>query len=186
MAALVEVCINGKHFSYKLEGSYHFKTGPKAGSSVEELMFSNISYLAQLKHIRDSKLGSTSQPDKLHMHLAWILNAGEFVQSQELCPLCADEQERIKFFSVRISGGDHSFGGLQYVSCGGEVCMYKLLTDEKIHLWPLKFSSLSHFRNNRQKDAGAFFKELLLGKGKLDSQKAFDMFLLASPDVKQL
>ncbi|MHB9019653.1 MAG: hypothetical protein ACYC3G_02135 [Minisyncoccota bacterium] len=186
MASLVEVCINGGFYSYKLEGPYSLKSGQKEGSSVEALMFSNISYLHKLKHIRDSKLAKGSQPDRLHLHLAWILEAGEFVQSQELCPHCSDEQKKIKFFSVRISGGDYSFGGAQYVSCGGEACMYKLLTDEKIHLWPLKFSSLGHFRNSKQKDAGAFFKELFLGKERLDSEKAFQMFLSSTSKAIQL
>lgn len=184
MAALVEVCINERHFSYNLESPYHFKTGPKAGSSVEALMFSNISYLAQLKHIRDSKLGATSQPDKLHLHLAWILNAGEFVQASESCPYCSNKQRNIKLFSVRWSGGACSFGR-PYVCCEDADCKYRII-EEKSSLLPLKFSSLNHFRNTKQREAGAFFKDIFLGTGRLDPEKAFELFLSATTNAIQL
>ncbi len=185
MASLVEVRINDGLYRYEVDGPYNFKSGPKEGSSVEALMFSGISYLRKLKHIRDSKLARGSQPDKLHLHLAWILNAGEFVQSSEICPHCSDERRMVKFFSVRVSGGSSAFG-FPYICCGREACMYKLLTDEKVHILPLKFSSLSHFRNTKQKEAGAFLKSLLLGSDKLDPKKAFQMFLSSTSNAVQL
>jgi len=105
--SLVEVLINGRSFSYRLNGSYVFASGKKKGESVEALMFSQRSYLVKLKHIRDTNLTRDSRPDRLHLHLAWILSAGEFVKPLSTCQYCPDDREHNKlgFFSVRYSGG---------------------------------------------------------------------------------
>lgn len=184
MAALAEICINERFYSHELSGPYNFKSGKNEGRSLESLMFSNRSYLTKLKHIRDSKLGSGSYPDKLHLCLAWILNAGEFVQASESCPYCSNEQRNIKLFSVRWSGGACSFGR-PYVCCEDADCKYRII-EEKSSLLPLKFSSLNHFRNTKQREAGAFFKDIFLGTGRLDPEKAFELFLSATTNAIQL
>ncbi len=180
--ALVNVAIKGQLFSHEVSGPYVFKSGKKAGQSVESLMFSDYGYLAYLKRIADKEMVSGSKPNKLHLRLAWVMRVGEFVKSPENCPYCYDKKaeggyKKVEMFSVRYSYGSSSFG-LRFTCCNEDECKYKLL-EEKSKLLPLKFSSMAYFSNAEQKRLGAFFKDLLLGPGRLDAQKAFEMFFSA-------
>jgi hypothetical protein len=177
--ALANVVIKGRVFPYELSGPYIFKSGKKKGQSVESLMFSDRAYLVYLKSVLDSEIGLVSVPNKLHLHLGWILNAGEFVRSSKTCQYCSGEFERrkIQLFSVRWSCG--ASYGHHYVCCSDGDCKSRIF-DEKSSFLPLKFSSLSHFGKGEQKRVGTFFKEIFLGAGRLDPERAFELFFSAS------
>ena len=179
--ALVNVVIKGRTFPYELSGPYMFKSGKKAGQSVEALMFADRGYLVYLKNIADKNMASGSLPNRLHLHLAWVMRAGEFIKSSEDCPYCSydGERKKVEMFSVRYSYGGCSYGH-RFTCCNEDECRYRVL-EEKSKLFPLKFSSLAYFSNAEQKRLGAFFKDLFLGPGRLDTKKAFELFSSANP-----
>ena len=174
--ALASVVIRGREFAYEPVGPYIFQSGKKKGHSVESLMFADYGFLSYLKSMSDKGLTAGSMPNKLHLHLAWAMRAGEFLQSRQRCPYCSGdgEAERVKYFSVRYSQGDCSYG-FSYTCCDKDACKYQLV-EERSRIFPLKFSSLAYFSRAEQKRLGVFFKGLLLDSGRLDSQKAFKLF----------
>jgi len=177
---LVNVRIKGQMFPYDLSGPYEFKTGKKRGTAAEKLMFLNRSYLVWLKNVLDAGMKIGSKPNKMHLHLGWILNAGEFVKASHICNYCFAEPDKknIQFFSVRHSHGLCTYGE-RFTCCDGDSCKFRLL-EEKSHLLPLKFSSLSYFRNGEEGRIGKFFKEIFLGREQLDPDEAFQLFLSAN------
>jgi hypothetical protein len=178
--AVVNVVIKGRIFPYELSGPYIFKSGKKVGQSVEALMFADRGYLAYLKNIADKEMAPGSLPNRLHLHLAWVMRAGEFIKSPQECHYCSSntEYKKIEFFSVRYSSGGCSYNH-QFACCSQEECKQKIW-EEKSKLFPLKFSSLAYFSNAEQKRLGIFFKDLFLGPGRLDTKKAFELFSSAN------
>lgn len=181
--AQVNVEIKGRIFPYELFGPHIFKDGENKGLTVESMMFSNRKHLVKLKNIRDHNAKRVSNPDKLHLHLAWILNAGEFVKAPLVCPHCSNEWNNIKFFSISRRRGAFIYGR-RYVSCGEPACVYESLEEDFVP-HPLKFSTLEYFSKEKElAKIGDFFREVFLESDKLDPGKAFELFLNASTTVQ--
>ena len=178
---LANVVIRGRSFLYQPE-IYAFKSGKKKGTTLLSLMFSDPSYLAWQKRILDSEMTTMTSPNRLHLHLAWILSVGESLEAPVLCPYCLGEKRNIKMFSVRHSSGECTYGH-EFVCCNDVGCKQKL-NEERSSLLPLKFSSLRQFRNTEQKRMGKFFKEIFLGTERFDSDKAFRLFLSSTTLIR--
>ena len=176
---LANVLINGRNFLYQPE-LYVFKSGKKRGLSLVSIMFSNPSYLVWQKRMLDSQMTPMTVPNKLHLHLSWLLSTGERLQTSCVCPYCQGEKRSIKWFSVRRSyDGSFSYG-FPYVCCDNADCK-RQIHEERSSPVPLKFSSLKGFRDSEQKRMGRFFKDIFLGGDRFDSEKAFSLFVSATP-----
>lgn len=178
---LAKVTIKNRSFLYKPElytvDSQEF--GKKSGMF---LLFNKISYIFQQQHIVDSTLKLGSKPNRWHLHIAWLLTVGQTLVASELCPYCPNGKRNvIKWFATRRDfDGNHCYG-LPYVCCDCESCQDQIVTDRKTSLLPFKFSSLRGLSDSEQKRMGNFFKEIFLGKGRFDSEKAYQLFLSQTP-----
>ena len=87
----------------------------------------------------------------------------------------------IKWFALRRdSDGRHCYG-LPFVCCDNESCKDEIVTNKYTSLLPFRISSLRGLSHSEQKRMGNFFKEIFLGQGHFDSEKAFQLFLSHTP-----
>jgi len=152
---------------------YLFQSGKRAGESLEVLIFKDYSFLRWLH--REILKETPVKKNNLQLHLEWLLERGEEVKTNLLCPICG--QNKVEFFYIRRSDGDISLG-TSYTSCNqcideAEAMGLNIIPER----YPLKFSSLSHFRRGERKMVSKLFQQVFLPPGRLTKERAFKLFI---------
>lgn len=139
------------------DGPYQFKSGRHQGEYVESFIFKNSAYLFRVKN-RDHYAS-----DKLDIHLRFIFNAGQKLETKILCPFC--RTNKVKCFiilnSVKLLPG--------LTCCENSECKNKLKFLHPNHeLVRFNFQALEIFQKiNLRGQAERFFKKVYGLPGKL-------------------
>lgn len=164
---------------YFPEAPYKIKTGEKAGKYIEELMFTNPTYVFRIKEYLDGKLREGSSTNGFHKHLSWVIAKSSLRMPTIMCPFC---KERIAKNALFVRGVDGRYSSREeLVSCGREKCMEQLkdtgllsFSLRKREIVELKFSAIAQVPLDSEEIR--YFLQRVFGIGELTPETAFRFF----------
>lgn len=146
------------------DGPYQFKSGRHRGEYVESFIFKNSAYLFRVKN-RDHYAG-----DKLDVHLRFIFEAGQKLETKMLCPFC--KVNTVKCFVILNSA--KLLPGL--TCCESSECKNKLKSlHPNCELIRFNFQALRIFQKiSLRRQAERLFKKAYGLSGKLTPELIFE------------
>ncbi len=157
---------------------YVFQSGKRTGQTPVVLMFQDYGILRwMLSRVRKEEAGSFK--NDLHLHLEWLINAGEEVEPTQNCPIC--KERKVRSFAVRWGhAGDFSIDR-DYTFCEKEECKQEIQAfsyDQGLTFLPFKFSSLLQFRKGGDRKRIVNLLKWAFGiEGRITRERAFHFFL---------
>lgn len=162
---------------YTPTGPYVFGSGRRAGKVVEVLMFKDYSFLCWLLE-KMRKESTNGGKNKLQRHLEWILEKGEKLPVQSLCPHC--KEKPISRISVIGNERDGYTMGFNFTCCDSARCLEKVRNmagREMPKILPVKFSSLRKFRRGTdQEQLAKLLRSIFNVPSRMTKEVAFELF----------